>query len=251
MCSLALCDLIFEALTLPKIIAKYWFGDGSLSFPACFFQMLFVHSLWSLDSFIFLIIAADRFVAICALLHNCSIINNKLISISCLVSWLACGIIGLTIIFMGTQLPYCASNRIQNWFCALMLVTLLACVDSLPDVSSVVHVVLLSFIKFSYAIIIRKIFLMAPLHSLQNLYYTCTTHWFFISLYFIPRLTVYTYNQVQLFSNANLNVLLIFLCSLVLHFPSPVIFCLRTEKIKSTLRLIFNKEISSKVIRRL
>ncbi|KAM9319740.1 olfactory receptor 52K1-like [Gastrophryne carolinensis] len=248
-CNLALSDLLLDTVTLPKIIAKYWFGDGSLRFAACFFQMFFVHNLGTLDSFIILLMAADRFVAICKPLHYCSIITNKVVSISCVMFWSVAGIIGLAIAIMGAQLPYCGPNKVKNCFCSLTPVSVLSCADSLMTrravfiIALVVHLVPLSFIIFSYVIIIRKIHLMSRSDNLQKLYYTCTTHWFVIFFYFIPRLTVYTYNQVQLFPNADLNVLLICLYTFLPHFTSPIIFCLRTEEIKNTLRHLFRKII--------
>ncbi|KAK7883341.1 hypothetical protein WMY93_029515 [Mugilogobius chulae] len=50
-CHLALNDLTFGTVTLPKIIAKYWFGDSLISFYGCFIQMYFVHYLGSVQSF--------------------------------------------------------------------------------------------------------------------------------------------------------------------------------------------------------
>ncbi|KAM5182165.1 olfactory receptor 6B1-like [Mantella aurantiaca] len=249
--NLALSDLIFDTATLPKIIAKYWFGDGSLSLAACFLQMFIVHNLGSLDSFIIMLMAVDRFVAICKPLHYCSIINNRLLLVICLIFWLVSGMIGLCIAIMGAQLPYCGPNKIKNCFCSLTPVSILSCVNSLMTrktifiVALVVHLLPLSFIIFSYVTIIWKIRLMAHSEGLQKLFYTCTTHSIVIFLYFIPRLAVYTYNQFQLISNADFNVLLICLYTFVPHLVSPIVYCLRTEEIKNTLKKVVRKVHSS------
>ncbi|XP_071989495.1 olfactory receptor 6B1-like [Engystomops pustulosus] len=251
--NLALSDLIFDTLTLPKIIAKYWFGDGSLSFITCFIQMFFVHNLGSLDSFIIMLMAIDRFVAICRPLHYCSIITNKKTSTMCLIFWLISSVIGLAIAIMGAQLPYCGPNKIKNCFCSLTPVSVVSCVDSLATrrnvftIALVVHLVPLSFIVFSYTFIIWKFQQMAHTENWQKLFYTCTTHGFVIFLYFVPRLAVYVYNQFQLFSNADLNVLLICIYTFVPHFTSPIIFCLRTEEIKNTMKKVFRKLVSCSV----
>ncbi|KAM3936263.1 olfactory receptor 6B1-like [Leptodactylus fuscus] len=248
--NLALSDLIFDTLTLPKIIGKYWFGDGSLSFAACFFQMFFVHHLGSLDSFIIMLMAIDRFVAICRPLHYCSIITNKTASLFCYIFWFIASVIGLAIAIMGSQLPYCGPNKVKNCFCSLTPVSVLSCVDSLTTrrivfiIALVVHLCPLSFIIFSYIFIIRKIYLMAHTENWQKVFYTCTTQGFVIFFYFVPRLVVYTYNQFQLFSNADVNVLLICVYTFVPHFTSPIIFCLRTEEIRNTLRKVYRKLVS-------
>ncbi|XP_063806667.1 olfactory receptor 6B1-like [Pseudophryne corroboree] len=248
--NLALSDLIFDTLTLPKIIAKYWFRDDSLSFNACFFQMFFVHNLGSLDSFIIMLMAVDRFVAICKPLHYCSIITNKVVSIFCFIFWLIAAAVGLGIAVMGARLPYCGPNKIRNCFCSLTPVAVLSCVDSIVTrrtvftIALVVHLFPLSYIISSYAIIIWKIHLMTHFGNWQNLLYTCTTHWLVIFLYFVPRLAVYVYNQFQLISNADVNTLLICIYTFVPHFISPIIYCLRTEEIKQTLRKVFLNMVS-------
>ncbi|XP_075705992.1 olfactory receptor 6B1-like [Rhinoderma darwinii] len=248
--NLALSDLIFDTLTLPKIIAKYWFGDGSLSFVACFFQMFFVHNLGSLDSLIIMLMAADRFVAICRPLHYCSIVTNKVVSMFCFALWVITSFIGLAIAIMGAQLPYCGPNKIKNCFCSLTPVSVLSCVDSIYTrrtvftIALAVHLFPLSFIIFSYIFIIRKIYLMARLENWHKVFYTCTTHWFVIFLYFVPRLVVYTYNQYQIISNADVHVLLICVYTFVPHFTSPIIYCLRTKEIRNTLKKVFQKILS-------
>ncbi|XP_073468704.1 olfactory receptor 1M1-like [Aquarana catesbeiana] len=249
--NLALSDLIMDTATLPKMIAKYWFGHESLSFLACFLQMFFVHSLGSLDSFIIMLMAVDRFVAICRPLHYCSIITNKLLLLICLIFWLISAMIGLSIAIMGAQLPYCGPNKIKNCFCSLTPVSILSCVDSLMTrrivffIALVVHLLPLSFIIFSYVIIVWKIRLMAVSENWQKLFYTCTTHGFVIFLYFVPRLAVYTYNQFQLISIVDFNVFLICLYTFVPHVASPIIYCLRTEEIKNTLVKVVRKVFSS------
>ncbi|XP_056414010.1 olfactory receptor 6B1-like [Hyla sarda] len=248
--NLAISDLIFDTLTLPKIIAKYWFGDGSLSFVACFFQMFFVHNLGSLDSILIMLMAIDRFVAICRPLHYSSIITNKVVSVFCFISWVITSLIGLAIAIMGAGLPYCGPNKIKNCFCSLTNVAVLSCVDSFPTrrnvftIALVVHLLPLSFIIFSYIFIIWQIQKMAHVENWHKIFYTCTTHWFVIFLYFVPRLFVYTYNQFQLISNADLHTLLICIYTFVPHFTSPIIFCLRTEEIKNTLKKVFWKIMS-------
>uniref|UniRef100_A0A3Q3FNJ1 G-protein coupled receptors family 1 profile domain-containing protein n=1 Tax=Labrus bergylta TaxID=56723 RepID=A0A3Q3FNJ1_9LABR len=86
-CHLALNDLTFGTVTLPKIISKYWFGDSIISFHGCFVQMFLVHYLGSVTSFILLVMALDRFVAICIPLRYPVLITNNIISVLCGFAW--------------------------------------------------------------------------------------------------------------------------------------------------------------------
>ncbi|XP_075705991.1 olfactory receptor 6B1-like [Rhinoderma darwinii] len=248
--NLAFSDLLFDTLTLPKIVSKYWFGEGSLSFSVCFIQMFFVHYLATLDSFIIMLMALDRYVAICKPLRYHTIISNRLVTFLCLLFWLFAAIIGFIITTLGLWLPYCGPNRIKSCFCSLTPVAVLSCADSTSArrtgfiIALFAHLCPLSFIIFSYIIILSMMCSLGPSKNWQKAFYTCTTLWFVIGLYFIPRLLVYTYNQFQLIPNADVNVLLICLYTFAPHFASPVIFCLRTEEIKRTLRNVFNRMIT-------
>ncbi|XP_068121867.1 olfactory receptor 1J2-like [Hyperolius riggenbachi] len=250
--NLASSDLLFDVFTLPKIIGRYWFGDGSLLYSACFTQMFFVHYLSTLDSFIIMVMAIDRYVAICKPLQYYAIISNRVVAILCLVFWIFAAAIGLGITSLGLWLPYCGPNRVKSCFCSLTPVVVLSCVDSAPArrigfiIAMIVHLCPLSFIVFSYFIIFSKMCSSNRTDSWHKAIYTCITHWFVIGLYFIPRLTVYTYNQIQLIPNADVNVLLICVYTFVPHFTSPMIFCLRTQEIKKTLRNVIKQVLGSK-----
>ncbi|XP_069828865.1 olfactory receptor 52K1-like [Dendropsophus ebraccatus] len=248
--NLALYDFLFDTFTLPKIIAKYWFGDGSLSFMTCFFQMFFVHTLGSLDSLTVMLMAIDRFVAICRPLHYSSIITNKVVMVICFIFCLIASLISLAITILGARMPYCGPNKIKNCFCAFSSVVGLSCVDPLPirhiafTIAFLTHSLPLSFIIFSYIVIIWKIRKRAHVENWHKVFYTCTTHWIVIFLYFVPRLVVYTYYQFQEISNADVNVFLTCIYTFVPHFTSPIIYCLRTEEIKKSVKKIFRKTIS-------
>ncbi|XP_063301069.1 olfactory receptor 6B1-like [Pelobates fuscus] len=249
--NLALSDLLMDIITLPKILAKYWFGDNSISFHACFLQMFFVHYLSSLDSFIIMLMAIDRYVAICKPLRYFSIISNGLMANICCVFWFTAAIIGMSITVLGAKLPFCGPNKVKSYFCSLTPVAVLACADSAPNrrngfiIAMFVHLVPLSFIIFSYIMIIKTIRSKTGSETWQKAFYTCATHLFVVGMYYFPRLMVYTYNQVQLIPNADLNVLLICLYTFVPHFASPIVYCLRTQDIKQTLVKAFKKKFNS------
>ncbi|KAM4045558.1 olfactory receptor 6B1-like [Anomaloglossus baeobatrachus] len=246
--NLAFSDLLFDTITLPKIICRYWFGDGFIPYNLCFFQMFFVHLLSPLDSFIILLMAVDRYVAICNPLRYHNIISNKVIAILFSFCWLMAAIISLTVMSFGMQLTYCGPNMVKNIYCAVTPVGVLSCADSLWTrktsyyIGLIAHMGSLSFIIFSYIIILVKVYSTARNENWQKALYTCVTHWFVIVIHFVPRLVVYSYDQAQLMPNADINVLLICLYTYVPHVSSPIVFCLRTEEIKKTLIKILRKQ---------
>ncbi|MEE6473322.1 hypothetical protein FKM82_009953 [Ascaphus truei] len=251
--NLSLSDLLFDTITLPKIIATYWFGAGSMSFSGCIFQLYCVHFLGTVDSFIIMLMAVDRYVAICKPLRYSSIISYKLVAILCGFFWVFAALIASITASLVSQLPFCGPNKVNNCFCLNSAVTVLACVDVTSvrriafTIAMFVLLLPLAFIIFSYIIIIKTIHSSARSENWQKAFYTCTTHLFVIGLYFVPRVFVYISSQVRLILNADLNVLLLCLYTFVPHVANPIIYCLRTKEIKRTLGNVFKRKISLKI----
>ncbi|KAM4702147.1 olfactory receptor 56A5-like [Discoglossus pictus] len=249
--NLAFSDLLFDTLTLPKMIATYWFGAGSMSYSACMIQLFFVHFLGAVDSFIIMLMAIDRYIAICNPLRYFSLVSNKLMAFLLIFCWVLAAIIGLIIAVIGALLPYCRpTNKVNNCFCVNTAVTVLACMDVTShrriafSLAMFVHFGTLSLIILSYIIIIKTVHSRSCTDNWQKAFYTCTTHLFVISLYYIPRVFVYISNQARLILDADLNVLLLCLYTFVPHLANPIIYCLRTKEIKRTLGNIFKRKIN-------
>ncbi|OCT56829.1 olfactory receptor 6B1 [Xenopus laevis] len=239
--NLALSDLLFDTITLPKIIAKYWFGAGSISFNWCFFQLFCIHTLASLDSFIIMLMAIDRYVAICKPLRYHSIISNRLATLLCCKFWLFAALIGLAMTLNAGQLHYCGPNRVKNCFCANPAVIVLSCVDITLErrigfiINMCVFLFPLTVIILSYIPIIRVVHLAANNETWQKAFYTCTTHLIVICLYFIPRLFLNSTSQIPLTLNADTNTLIVSIFTFIPHLANPIIFCLRTKEIRNIL----------------
>ncbi|XP_068121890.1 olfactory receptor 52E8-like [Hyperolius riggenbachi] len=246
---LSLSDLTSDTATLPKVIARYWFDSGSIAFSACFLQMFVFHFLNILDSMIILLMSFDRYIAICKPLQYRAIITPKVLFILCFIAILFAASIGLYCIIHGLLLSYCGPNRIKNLFCAVVYVAVLSCKDTYATrqnlfyVTFNIHLIALVLIVLSYVIIISKLSKTGQSVTWKKAVYTCSSHWFVIALYFIPRLVVYGYNQNQLIPNVDLNILLVCLYTYVPHFSSPVIFCFTTKEVKRVMKKVFKNYI--------
>ncbi|OCT56828.1 hypothetical protein XELAEV_18004358mg, partial [Xenopus laevis] len=204
-----------------------------------------VHNLGSLDSFIIMLMAIDRYVAICKPLRYHSIISNKLVTLLCYLCWVIASIIGLAITLNAVQLPYCGPNRVKSCFCSNAVLIILACIDASLErrkgfiIAICVHLFPLAVIILSYILIIRVVHLSANNGNWQKAFNTCTTHLIVIGLYFIPRLFLYIISQAPVTLDADTNVLIISIFTFIPHFASPITFCLRTKKIRNILAQMF------------
>ena len=115
-CHLALSDLMFGTVTLPRVVSKYWFNDNIISFYCCFAQMYFVHFLGATHSFILMVMALDRFIAICAPLRYITLFTNTTVSVLCGISWIMPVSWMFGVVFEAMKLPFCNSNIIPMEF---------------------------------------------------------------------------------------------------------------------------------------
>ncbi|KAM6987519.1 olfactory receptor 52K1-like [Tautogolabrus adspersus] len=241
-CHLALIDLTFGTVTLPKIISKYWFGDSVISFHGCFVQMFFLHYLGSVTSFILLVMALDRFVAICIPLRYPVLITNNIISVLCGFAWFIPVSLMVTTVYQALSLHYCKSNVIAQCFCDHISITSQACGDDVKIVAVTALCMAmfclllpLAFILFSYVSIIVVIMKMSNVAGRKKTLSTCTPQIFLTCLFYLPRCFVYVANTVGFTFSLDVRILLTLLYSLLPPAVNPIIYCFKTQDIKQTL----------------
>ncbi|XP_052433033.1 olfactory receptor 52K1-like [Carassius gibelio] len=163
--NLVVSDLLFSTTTLPKIFARYWFQDGSISFTGCFMQMYFVHYFGSVNSVILAIMAFDRYVAICNPLRYPNIVIKLNISLS-----------------LAYLLPYCSGNIIIHCYCDHISIKSLACTNralyKVPTFAFAMIVLLgpLAFIVFSYCVIIVVVLHISSTQGRLKSFSTCSPY---------------------------------------------------------------------------
>ncbi|XP_022604607.1 olfactory receptor 2AT4-like [Seriola dumerili] len=253
--NLSACDILFSTTTLPKIISKYWFQSGTISFNACFVQMYFVHFLGSVNSYILFLMALDRYFAICHPLRYTLVLKNSTICILSITAWVVANAGPLMIVIRAYPLPYCASNIINHCYCDHIGITILACTDRAPYgfpafvFAMVVLLGPLAFIIFSYCCIVRAVLKIANLQGRLKSLSTCSTQLMVISLYYLPRCFVYLASNVGIKFSADMRIVIIMLYSLCPPMINPLIYCLRSKEMRESLRKQFNKRAASQKTR--
>ncbi|XP_075330692.1 olfactory receptor 2AT4-like [Odontesthes bonariensis] len=239
--NLTACDLLFSTTTLPKIISRYWFQSGNISFLACFVQMYFIHYLGSVNSFVLFIMAFDRYVAVCHPLRYSTVVNNSTVLILSVTAWIVANFAPLSMAIRAYPLPYCASNIINHCYCDHIGVTILACTDRTPYafpafVGAMITLLgPLAFIVFSYSSILIAISKIAGFKNCLKSMSTCSTQLIIISLYYLPRCFVYFASNVGIKFSASVQIILIMCYSLGPPMINPLIYCLRAKDMRECL----------------
>ncbi|XP_067085337.1 olfactory receptor 1500-like [Osmerus mordax] len=244
MVSLALSDIGFDTAALPKIIARYWWNDGSISFHTCMIQAHIIHFFGTLNSLIMMTMAVDRSLAICFPLRYPVLMSNRIMTGISILSWMAANTTpGVSTSDYSRLVPYCKSNKILHVYCDLVALPQIGCGDFsalVQRTTSVAMFVLLgplSLIILSYACVIVTVMKMATLQGKLKTLSTCATQGLIIFIYYIPRFVVYsTFLIPSLVLPTDLRIGTTLFYTLFPPLINPFIYCLRTKEIKQLLR---------------
>lgn len=245
-CHLALTDLAFGTVTLPKIISKYWFDDSIISFYGCFAQMYFVHFLGATHSFILMVMALDRFIAICAPLRYTALFTNTTVSVLCGISWFMPTSWMVGVVLDALTLPFCNSNIIVQCYCDHIAITVLGC-ENVRGVQLIAFgfamfslLLPLAFIIFSYFFIIVAVMKMSSTEGRIRTLSTCSPQLLITFLYYMPRCFVYLANNVGFTFSVPVRIVVVMLYSLLPAAVNPIIYCFKTKDIKENLKKKFS-----------
>ncbi|XP_046718406.1 olfactory receptor 2AT4-like [Silurus meridionalis] len=245
--SLVLSDVLFSTCTLPKIIARYWFQDGNISFGACFLQMYLVHYFGTVNAYVLALMAIDRYIAICYPFRYYTLMSNRNIVIFSLVVWIFAHLNILIMVVRAYPLPYCGSNTILHCYCDHVSITRLACTDRTPySVPAFVYAMVvllgsLAIILFSYFFIILAVLKISSAQGKLKVFSTCSSQLIIIALFFLPRCFYYLAANIGITFNADLQIAIIMLYSLLPPMINPVLYSLKTEEVKIILIRKFKK----------
>ncbi|CAB1316927.1 unnamed protein product [Coregonus sp. 'balchen'] len=226
MLSLALSDIGFATVALPKVIARWWWDDGTISFHTCLFQEQMIHYFGTLNSLIMMNMAMDRYLAICHPLRYPVMMTNRTMSGLTVFSWIR----GQHRLHQSSKVAFCGPNRILHAYCDAASLTSLSCSNMVAIHESsygmAMFVLLLpfSFIIFSYVSIIITVMRMANAQG-------CV-----ILIYYIPRFVVYSTPYIpNLTMTPDLRIALSLVYSLFPPVANPFIYCFRTKEIRAIL----------------
>nr|XP_033780644.1 olfactory receptor 1509-like [Geotrypetes seraphini] len=242
LCNLSIIDLSFSTVTVPRALVLFLLLKNTISFRDCMTQLFFLHLIACAEGFHLVLMAYDRYVAICKPLHYTKIMNKRVCLLLTLSTW-AGGVIhafaqSLPII----RLPFCGPNEINHFFCEGLNLYLLACtgtfISEIVDIANSGSLALSCFLVLvvSYGYIISTILKMDSAEGRWKAFSTCATHLLVVTLFFGPIVFVYLRPSVTFVVDKPLAVFY----TTVTPWLNPIIYTLRNEKARKAMKkLIF------------
>ncbi|CAM5074393.1 unnamed protein product, partial [Eretmochelys imbricata] len=230
---LAVTDLGLSLSTMPMILGIYLFNSREISLDSCFAQVFFIHSLSLTESSMLLLMAFDRFVAICNPLRYASILTAPRIAKLGLVFVLRGVVLVFPVPFLLKRFRYCRANILSHSYCLHQEVMKMACSDITVNSIYGLSVKLLTvgldlfLIFLSYVMIIKTVLSVAsPMESLRALN-TCISHLCTVLLFFTPEIGLSVIHRFGNSSSHLLQILLGYVYLLVPPLMNPIVYSVK------------------------
>ncbi|XP_006009371.1 olfactory receptor 2AT4 [Latimeria chalumnae] len=238
--NLSVIDILYTTTTLPKMLSKLLLDDKVISFTGCFLQMFFFLSFGTIECFTLVVMAYDRYVAICDPLRY----NTKITKEVCILLAASAWVLGFALIFpaviLTAQLPYCGPNSVYHCFCDHSAVLKLACTDTIVNnilglsIALTVLVIPCILILVSYVKIIISVLKIASGEGRRKAFSTCVSHLIVVIIFFSS--ACFTYISFRIPSvTVDFRIMCVVLYAFLTPMLNPIIYCLRNKEIRDAI----------------
>ncbi|KAG3261498.1 olfactory receptor 4N5 [Ictidomys tridecemlineatus] len=234
--NLAFLDASYSFIVAPRMLVDFFSEKKVISYKGCITQLFFLHFLGVGEMFLLVIMAFDRYIAICRPLHYATVMSPRVCYALLLALWLGAFAHAIVQVALILHLPFCGPNQLDNFFCDVPQVIKLACTDTyvveLLMVSNNGLLTLLCFLGLlaSYAVILCRV----KGHSSEGkskAISTCTTHIIIVFLMFGPAIFIYT----RPFRAFPADKVVALFHTVIFPLLNPVIYTLRNQEVKTSM----------------
>ncbi|KAM9034533.1 olfactory receptor 2AT4-like [Sarcophilus harrisii] len=244
LCNLSALDILFTTTTVPKMLAMFLFQHNAISFAGCFLQMYSFHTLTVMESFILVVMAYDRYEAICHPLHYPSRMTPQANASLAAGAWTMALIIPAPVIVETAQLEYTARALVEHCFCDHLAVVRAACQDAGSKqqtfigfcIAMTVSLVPLLLVLFSYGRILVSVVKIASQEGRTKAFSTCTSHLLVVGTYYSSIAVAYVSYRMEM--AIDLHVLSNVIFAILTPMLNPLIYTLRNKDVKEAIKTV-------------
>ncbi|XP_062060692.1 olfactory receptor 4N5-like [Lepus europaeus] len=242
--NLAFLDASYSFIVAPRMLVDFFSEKKVISYRCCITQLFFLHFLGVGEMFLLVVMAFDRYIAICRPLHYSTVMKPRVCYALLLALWIGGFAHSIVQVALILNLPFCGPNQLDNFFCDVPQVIKLACTDTfvveLLMVSNSGLLTLLCFLGLliSYVVILCHV----KGHSSERknkAISTCTTHIIIVFLMFGPAIFIYT----RPFRAFPADKVVSLFHTVIFPLMNPVIYTLRNREVKASMKKLIIRHI--------
>ncbi|CAO2616950.1 Olfactory receptor 4B1 [Lemmus lemmus] len=243
--SLSLVEICYSSTVVPKFITDLLAKVKTISLKGCLTQIFFFHFWGVAEIFLLVVMAYDRYVAICKPLHYMNIMRHQVCHMLVGVSWLGGFLHSLIQVLITIQLPFCGPNVIDHYFCDLQPLFKLACTDTFVESVTVMAnsglIALCSFLVLvsSYYVVILFHLRTQSSEGRYKALSTCGSHVTVVILFFGPCVFIYMRPSATL----PVDKMVAVFYTVITPLLNPVIYSLRNAEVKKAMKTLWIRTI--------
>ncbi|XP_028615023.1 olfactory receptor 1468-like [Grammomys surdaster] len=247
--NLSFTDLCFSSVTMPKLLQNMLSQDTSISYVGCLTQMYFLMAFANMENFLLVVMAYDRYVAICFPLHYTSIMSPKLCVCLVLLSWVITMLYSMLHTLLLARLSFCEDNMIPHFFCDISALLKLSCSDIYINelmifiLGGLDIIIPFLLIVVSYVRIVSSILKVSSTRGIHKVFSTCGSHLSVVSLFYGTIIGIYICPPAN--NSTVREIVMALMYTVVTPMLNPFIYSLRNRDMKGALiRVSCKKKIS-------
>ncbi|XP_058271870.1 olfactory receptor 4E1-like [Hemibagrus wyckioides] len=244
-CNLPVCDALSATVVLPGLLKDILSeSERYISYVACVLQAFGAHLVSTSSHTILIIMAFDRYVAICNPLRYNTIMTNKMVVMLSVIAWVSAIIVIIILVALTIRLSHCTSV-ILNPYCDNPSLFKLSCENVLPNqiyglLSSAILLALsISSISITYLNIAYICYKNRSSTLKSKAIKTCSTHLIVYLIFLVCGCTILILHRFSAYEELRN------LASISYHIVptslNPVIYGLQTKEIRQGLKKIVQR----------
>ncbi|XP_060499163.1 olfactory receptor 10T2-like [Panthera onca] len=242
---LSCSETCYTLVIVPKMLTNLLSASQTISFSGCAAQLYFFVGFACTNCFLIAVMGYDRYVAICNPLNYTLVVGRA----TCVQLVLASGFCGFLISAVVNALvfsvPFCASHRINHFFCDISPVIKLGCTDTnlkemvIFFLSILVLLVPSVLIFVSYVLIVSTILKMASAEGRKKTFATCASHLTVVVVHYGCASFIYL-RPTSLYSSDK-DRLVAVTYTVITPLLNPLVYTLRNKEVKMSLSRVLSR----------
>ncbi|XP_049634937.1 LOW QUALITY PROTEIN: putative olfactory receptor 2W6 [Suncus etruscus] len=243
--NLSFLDIFFTTSIVLQMLVNMW-GNNKISYVGCIVQLIVSSALGCTECVLLAVMSIDRYVAVCWPLRYTTIMHPRICHLLAAISWIWGLGHSLLQSSLAIVLPRCGHRRVDHFFCEVLIIIKLSCVDTRPTEAKMfaprllILIVPVVVILTSYACIARAVIRMKSAEGRRKAFGTCASHLMVVFVFYGT--IMFMYLQPKNNYSQNQGKALSFFYTIVAPSTNPLIYTLRNKDVKRAIRKIVWKD---------